>query len=228
MQFSKDTISILKNFATINPAIRLIPGNLVMTCNQATTNYAHAEIPDVIDLDCAISDVNGFLNIVQLVGDNATITQEGNQLAISSPRSVTYWPLVEPDAILTPRQKANFPAGTVEFELNSDDWQQFTRVSRALGVDVLAIVSDDNKIKMRGYNRLSDADFESPLVSVDLSDYQETHKFKFILRMENMKIPVDNYLVKIFAKGSQIASCFEGKLSTHLIALEKSSTHNFE
>lgn len=227
MKFSKNTISLLQNFATINPAIHLKPGTLVMTANRAETNYAHAEIEDVIDLDCGILDLAGFLKILQLADADAEVTLKNDQLAIAGERSVIYWPTVEVSKILTPSNKANFPPATIEFDLKSEDWLQFTRVSRALQVDQIAIYNKNGRILLDGYNRITDPELESPLTSLDMGACDVSSEFKFVLTMQNMRIPVDDYKVKLFARGKQIASCFESEKAMYIISVEKKSVHSF-
>lgn len=227
MKFSKNTIAVLKNFATINPSIHLTPGNLVRTANRATTNYAHATIEDNIDIECAIHDLAGFLSILQLADAEANVTVVDGSLAIRGERSVIYWPTIEVEKILTPARTAVFPPGTIEFELKADDWSQFTRVSRALAVDLIAVSKKDDRIVMDGYNRITDADLANPLVSLDMGECPVETQFKFVLHMQNMKIPVDDYKVKFFAKDKQIASCFESASALHIISVEKTSSHSF-
>ena len=69
MKFSKETIAVLKNFATINSGIVLTPGNFVMTCSIIGTTYADTTIQDEIDNELAIYDLSGFLSVLSLGGE---------------------------------------------------------------------------------------------------------------------------------------------------------------
>ncbi|ADI96338.1 gp45 sliding clamp [Acinetobacter phage Ac42] len=228
MRLSKETQAILKNFSTINSSIKLTPGKFIMTCNLGRTIHASAQIEDEIDIDAGIFDLPGFLTLLGLVDENAEIslTEDGSKFAIKGPRSVVYWPSADPAGLTYPKNTINFPAPTVEFMLKSDTWNQLTRVSRALGVDVIAFNNRDGEVHVDGFNKQADSAFVRPLLSLNLGDAGTTTDFNFILNMANLKLLVDDYKVKIFAKGASMASCFEGS-TVHVIAVEKSSTHGF-
>ena len=66
MQFSEQTLSILKSFSTINKSILMTPGNVLKTITPEKTLIAQANIPDTIPQDACIYDLSRFLSILSL------------------------------------------------------------------------------------------------------------------------------------------------------------------
>ena len=186
MKFSKETLNILKNFSTINSGIMLKPGNFIMTRAVNGTTYAEATISDTIDTDVAIYDLNSFLSILSLVGDDADIImQEDGNLAIKDARSTIFWPAADPSTIVFPTKPIPFPVANVIIDFKGEDLQQLMRVSRGMQIDTIAITNVDGKIVLRGYNKVEDAALTRPKYALTLGDYDGEGNFNFIITMSN-------------------------------------------
>lgn len=233
MKFSKETLNILKNFSTINSGIMLKPGNFIMTRAVNGTTYAEATISDTIDTDVAIYDLNSFLSILSLVGDDADIImQEDGNLAIKDARSTIFWPAADPSTIVFPTKPIPFPVANVIIDFKGEDLQQLMRVSRGMQIDTIAITNVDGKIVLRGYNKVEDAALTRPKYSLTLGDYEGAGNFNFIINMSNMKMTIGDYKLMLWAKmnGSkkQTAAKFEGASASYVVAMEADSTFDFE
>lgn len=231
MKLSRDTLAVLKNFASINSGIMLQPGNLIMTRAINRTTYAEAEIKDQIDIEAAIYDLTGFLNILSLSDEDAEISLEDDmQISIKSARSVIYWPSVDQSSIVYPKKRIPFPTASIIFELKADDYQHLQKVARGLGIDTIGITNKDSKIVLNGYNKTSDSRLDRPLYSVELANYDGENNFNFIFNMANLKMMNADYKVLIWVDekdGKKFASKFEGPTASYVIALENASTHDF-
>lgn len=229
MKFSKDSLSILKNFASINGGIVLSKGNFIMTRSVNGATYAEVTIPEEIDSELAIYDLNAFLSILSLADDGAEIElNKTGDISIKSDRSVINWPSADPATIVSPKKRINFPEPNVTFDITSDDFGKIMRVSRGLGADTIAIKSDGKAIVVNAYNKISDTKLEKPLYTFQVSDYDGA-EFNFIINLLNMKMVNDNYKVQLWASGDQMfASKFEGSNVTYVLAVESDSTHDFE
>jgi hypothetical protein len=73
MKLSKDTLSILKNFANINDGIVFRQGNVLRTCDAQKQILAETTISEVIPNDFGIFDLNRFLSALDLEGENSTL-----------------------------------------------------------------------------------------------------------------------------------------------------------
>lgn len=66
MKLSESTVTVLKNFAKINPAIKFKEGQVIRTLAPSQTVMAKASLEDNIDGNGAVSDLNRFLSVVSL------------------------------------------------------------------------------------------------------------------------------------------------------------------
>lgn len=228
MKLSKETQATLKNFSMINSGIVLSPGNFIMTKNINGSIYAEATIEDTIDEELAIYDLNGFLNLLSMVGD-AEITKSGLDLVISNKTTKINWPLSDKSAIVFPANRVNFPPASIEFELKGEDYSQLTRVSRAMGIDTVVIKNEGGKLLLAGHNFVTDHNLAKPLYTLTLCDYDGPNNFAFTLNMSNMKFQPDDYTVQIYASSAGIAAQFitKDKESKYVVSLEKTSVHDF-
>lgn len=86
MKISKKTLSILKNFSTINQSIVIKPGNIIETISNVKDMFAKVEVEEVFPVQVSIYDLNEFLGVVSLFDDpdfeftdNQVMIKEGNQ-----------------------------------------------------------------------------------------------------------------------------------------------------
>src|SRR5208283_596741 len=75
MKFSPFTISVLKNFSTINSGVVLQPGKKQRTIDQSKTIFAEVLLEDDLPQGFGIYDLNQFLgNVTTLDNPNLTFT----------------------------------------------------------------------------------------------------------------------------------------------------------
>ncbi|ADG60008.1 DNA polymerase processivity factor [Acinetobacter phage Acj9] len=229
MKFSKNLVAVLKTFATINPGVYLRPGDVINTRTQTGSIYAEVQLEpeEAVDIDVAIYDLNAFLQIVSLAGDDADVTlaRDGN-IVIKGPQTTINWPATEPDSITFPKKSINLPPHQVEFELPVDTYNQVMKISRSLGAEKLAISNVEDKIVVNAFAK-SDTEFERPLCSFKVTEYTGDKDFEFIIDMRNLRVMPEDFNVKLWAQGEMFATSFEGKTARYIISVEDSSTHNF-
>ena len=66
MKLSSETISVLKNFATINQNLIIKSGSVVNTMSAMKNIYGKAKVKEVFPQEFAIYDLNEFLAILSL------------------------------------------------------------------------------------------------------------------------------------------------------------------
>lgn len=232
MKFSKETINILKNFASVNSGIMLKKGNFIMTRAVNGTSYCESTISDEINFDVALYDLPGFLSILSLVGESAEITldERMSNIEIKNGRSTINWPSCDPSTIVFPPKPATFPVAKVIFDLPADELKQLLRVARGLQIDTIAIESVDGKILINGYNKIADAKCEKALYSLIVADYDEEEKFKMLLNLSNLKMVDGDYKVMVWGSNSpkkQGAVRFEGSAANYVVVIESDSEFDF-
>lgn len=229
MKFSKHFVSILKNFATIHSGIVLKAGDFVMTRSASGATYAETTLPagEEIEFNVAIFDLNAFLSILSLSGEDSEITSNGDEILIKGKRSVVTWPAADPLDVVHPKKPIVFPPASVEFDLDGEDFKQLMKISHGLGANTLSIANENGKIVISAYNKDLDPNFSKALSTFDVADYDGDKEFKFIIHLENLKLVPANYSVKLWAVGEQYAVKFTGENVNYVISLEDGSTHNF-
>lgn len=220
MKLSKNTLSILKNFASINPSMYLRQGNILTTKSVNNVIYAEATIDDVIDADIGIYDVSEFLSTLGLFGDDFEIHSDvaDQEISIKDKRSSVKYSLVDPSVIVFPAKTVNFPVAEVHFELRNEDMTQILKAASTLGLPEIVITNANGKIVMKAVNSKDDS---ANSYALDIADYDGTNEFEFFISVENMKMVKGDYKVMIAKIG---AIQFEGITSKYIIALESNST----
>lgn len=228
MKFTKETLNILKNFSTINSSIMLNKGNFIMTRALNGTVYAEATIPDAIDADVAIYDLNTFLSVLSLVGESAEINLDKDEnIEIRNERSSIFLSSADPSTISYPKKAITFPVANIIFEIKGEDLQQLMRVSRSMQIDTLGITNVDSKIVIRGYNKAADSANMKVLYTLVSGDYDGTNEFEFFINMSNMKMQPADYKCMIAVSGKQAAIKFEAAHAGYVVAFETDSRHDF-
>ena len=64
MSLSKETLSILKNFSTLNSNILIKPGNVISTVTPAKNIMAQATVSETFDQEIGIFDLSKFLEML--------------------------------------------------------------------------------------------------------------------------------------------------------------------
>lgn len=220
MKLSKNTLSILKNFASINPSMFLRQGNILTTKSVNNVIYAEATIDDVIDSDIGIYDVSEFLSTLGLFNDDFEIVAgvADQEIKIQDKRSSVKYSLVDPSVIVFPAKTVAFPVADVHFTLRSEDMTQIMKAASTLGLPEIMITNTNGKIVIKAVNSKDDT---ANSYALEVGDYDGTNDFEFFILVENMKMVKGDYKVMIAKIG---AVQFEGVSSKYIIALESNST----
>ncbi|MGL4521370.1 MAG: LCP family protein [Bacilli bacterium] len=219
MKLSKSTLKVLSNFATINPSIFLKAGNVISTKSVNNVIYAEATITDTIDADIGIYSVSEFLSVLGLFGADFDIVADiaDQQVKVSDNRSNVKYTLVDPSVITYPAKQLQFPVADVMFELKQEDLKSVVSAASALRLPEIVVTQANGKIIVKAVNS---EDPSANNYAIEVADYEGTNDFEFFLRIENMKLIDDTYVVSITHLG---AVQFEGKQAKYIIAIEKNS-----
>ena len=225
MKLSKETLAVMKNFSTINQGIMLRPGNFIMTKTVNNVCYAEATIADTISEELGIYDLNSFLAIMNLVGDDAEIEIDAltGNIQVSNGRIKINYPASDASVIVTPKKPIQMPVADVIFELKADDLKQITRLSRQMNVTRIAVTTENGRLFIKGSDEI-DKSNPKEAYALDVGAYEGTGQFNFIINLENMKLIDSDYKVLISSKG---AVRFETTNLAYVVAVELDSTSDF-
>ena len=222
MKISKQTLTILKNFTSINSNLLVKPGNKIATVAPAKNVMAEATVDEKFDTEFGIWDMNKFLGTVSLFKD-AEFEFEDKYVTISGGNGskVKYY-YSEPKLLTVPTKTINMPEAVVKFDLTESMFDELVRASSVLQLPHLSVTNDGKKI----IGVVCDKnDPTCNQFSVTLGDNTGNADFSFDFRIENLKFLPGEYEVKI---AKTVISQFTHKdLSLkYWVALESSSQYN--
>ena len=219
MKLSDKTLSVLKNFSTINQSILFKQGSKLRTISVMKNILAEATITEELPKDFGIYDLNQFLNGLSLhqspeldfVNDGHVVIKEGRM------RSKYFF--ADPNVIITPPDKAiDLPTEDVSFELSTDQLDKLLKAAAIYQLADLAVEGGDGVVKLLVRDKKNDT---SNSFSVTVGETDKTFSFNF--KVENIKILPGTYDVSV---SSKLLSRFTSKNQdlTYYIALVPDST----
>ena len=219
MKLSTETISVLKNFSTINANLMVKAGSSLSTMSAMKNIVAKADVAEEFTTPFAIYDLNEFLSALSLFGkpdlefddDFVTITEEGTS------KSLKYW-FSDPSVVTTPSKEISMPSTELTFPLSSDTLNEITKAAAVIGVPDMALAG--GKLMVTDKKNSTANAYET---SLDVGDVSADYKFWF--KVENLKLIPGSYDVEVSSK--KISHFTHTKLGVqYWIALEPESSYN--
>lgn len=216
MKLSANTVSILKNFSTINPSIVLKPGITISTISPTKTIMARATVYDEIPVQVAVYNLGRFISSWSLFNDPDLEFGENSVRMSDSNRSIKYHYSDASIIMVPPEKEIKLPSIDAQCRLANRDIQNVIKALGVLALPEVAIVGDSTKIMLQACNSKEPS---SDAYSVDVGITDRT--FRAIFKPENLKMVDGDYDVEISSKG---ISQFVGAEATYWIAVETTST----
>ena len=219
MKLSDKTLSLLKNFSTINQSILFKQGNKLRTISVMKNILAEANISEEIPKDFGIYDLSQFLNGLSLHQSPELDFENAGHVVIKEGRMRSKYFFADPNVIITPPEKAiDLPSEDVSFELRTEQLDKLLKAAGIYQLPDLAVVGGEGVVKIVVRDKKNDTSNEFAVV------VGETDKeFSFNFKVENIKILPGTYDVIVSQK---LLSRFVSKNHdlTYYIALEPDST----
>ena len=219
MKLSESTLSLLKNFSTINQSILFKQGNKLRTISVMKNILAETTIDEELPRDFGIYDLGQFLNGLSLHNSPELDFQEDNYVVIKEGRSRSKYFFADPQVIVTPPERPmNLPSEDVTFDLSTDQLDKLLKAAAIYQLPDLAVVGANGVVKIVVRDKKNDTSNDFA-ITVGETDKQ----FSFNFKVENIKILPGNYEVVV---SSKLLSRFRSKNQdlTYFIALEPDST----
>ena len=202
MKLSKDTLTVLKNFASINDGIMFRKGNVLRTCDAQKQVLAETTITETIDEDFGIYDLNKFLAVLGLHQDNSQLNIDtATKSAVindNTGRSKITYRICDATMIKNASDKSvKMPDPEVTFTLKQEDLEFILRSSSILGTPHISVTSDGSKIFV---SALDDKNTSTHSNELDVGA-GNGKKYKMLFKTENMKMIPGSYEVSISFKG---------------------------
>ena len=219
MKLSDKTISVLKNFSSINQSILFKEGNKLRTISVMKNILAEATVSEDFSKDFGIYDLNQFLNGLSLHSSPELDFANDGYVVIREGRSRSKYFFADPNVIVTPPDKAiTLPSEGVCFELSTDQLDKLLKAAAVYQLPDISAVGDAGVIKLVVRDKKNDTSNNHEIV-VGETDAE----FVFNFKVENIKVLPGTYEVVVSQK---LLSRFTSKNHdlTYYIALEPDST----
>ena len=136
MNLSNETVSVLKNFATINQNLVIKSGDNISTISAQKNIIAKATVKETFPKDFAIYDLNEFLAALSLFekpdlefrDDFVVITENG-----SAAKSLKYW-YSDPSVVTTTTKDITMPECEISFSLDNNLLSDIQKAAAVIGV----------------------------------------------------------------------------------------------
>ena len=223
MKLSDKTLSLLKNFSTINQSILFKQGTKLRTISVMKNILAEATVSEELPKDFGIYDLGQFLNGLSLHNSPELDFQEDNYVVIKEGRSRSKYFFADSNCIVTPPEKTlTLPDETVSFDLSTDQLDKLLKAAAIYQLPDLAVVGGNGVVKIVVRDKKNDTSNDFAITVGETSNYF-CKNFSFNFKVQNIKILPGNYEVVVSQK---LLSRFRSKNQdlTYFIALEPDST----
>jgi hypothetical protein len=200
MKLSTETLSVLKNFASINQGIMFKKGKILRTVSAQKNVMAEAVVNDEFPTDFGVYDLNNFLSVLTLHKEDPTLDFQDNDVLISGlkGRSKIKYRFCAPHMIVAaPDKPIAMPDPEISFQLDAEDFEWIMKAAAVLSSPCIAVESDGTKVFVTTFDPANDSAHTD---SLEISK-GDGKTYKMIFKLENIKMISGSYDVKISSKG---------------------------
>jgi hypothetical protein len=197
MKLSNETLTVLKNFSSINQGIQFKKGKKLTTVSAGKTVLAQANLKDEFPQDFCVYDLNQFLSVHALFKDTE-IDFDGSNIIIGNGRKNTKYRMTAKEMIVVPPEKEiTLPSVDCSFTLTAEDYESVMKSANVLSSPHIGVVSDGEQVELQAFDAQDDS---AHTFSIDVGEGNGT-KYKIVFKAENIKLIPGSYDVEISFKG---------------------------
>lgn len=191
MKISKDTLDVLKNFASINSNIHFRQGNTLATVNAGKSILAKTTVSESFSKEFAVYDLNNFLANLSLQDDvDLEFKDEFVQFNLDS--GVLEYYYSDPNIVKAAPENDIDVSSYFEFDLPANELSTIIRVAATTQAPKLSLVGDGSKVV------LTVGDPETPRSNAYKKVVADSNLvFKAHVPVENLKLVPGDYTVAI-------------------------------
>jgi hypothetical protein len=226
MKITEDTLTILQNFATINPNIVVEDGTKKLkTVSEAKNIMATAEIEDNIDASFGLYDLNEFLSAINLI-DDPVFEFNSDKIKVNNAKNkqgLTYF-CANPEILTHPKKDISDPEYDVTFTFSNSNIAAIRKAASVLGFDTVSLKKEKDESTI--WAEVSDPfNKSSNAYRLDVGSVDGDASFSFDFLIANLKIVPGDYTVSL---SSMLISKWasEDNAVNYWVALEKTSNYN--
>lgn len=192
----QETLTVFKNFSSINKYIRINKGNVLTILNPSIPLFAMATVPDTFSKTFSLYDLNQWLSTLSLF-DNPNIDYDDKMMTITSGRMSAKYRYSSPETTADqPNTAPTLKDSTFEFTLKKEQLSEILKASSVLGLKELEF-----SIKgLRTFNSDAkgnplDNEYITEIEDVTSSDIENAKSVR--IKVEALKMLPLDYAVKI-------------------------------
>lgn len=195
MELSKETLALIKNFASINGSIVLKQGNKLATISEGKNVMAEASIAETLPMDFPIYDLGEFLNVISLFPTtNLDFSEKHVTVSDGGTSKIKYFAAGEGLVKAAPNT-VKFPGEDVTFRLDASQLAMIQRTSSVLKASDVSIVGDGTNLKVLVSDKKN-----ATSNAYEVTIGQTSEQFKANIKVENLKMLPNDYDVAISKK----------------------------
>ncbi len=219
MKLSDKTLTLLKNFSSINQSILFKKGKSLRTISVMKNILAEATVDEEFPKDFGIYDLNQYLNGLGLHNNPELDFANDGYVVIREGKSRTKYFFADPNVIVTPPDKEiTLPSEDVSFELSTSQLDKLLKAAAIYQLPDLVVVGGDGVVKIVVRDKKNDTSNDFSIVVGETESI-----FSFNFKVENIKIVPGTYDVVVSQKLLSRFTCRDYDLK-YFIALEPDST----
>ena len=219
MKLSDKTISVLKNFSSINQSILFKEGSKLRTISLMKNILAEATVTEEFSKDFGIYDLNQFLNGLSVHQSPELDFANDGYVVIREGGSRSKYFFGDQNVIVTPPEKEiTLPSEDVCFELSTSVLEKLLKAAAVYQVPDLSAVGENGVVKLVIRDKKNDTSHGHEEIVGETNS-----EFVFNFKIENIKVLPGTYDVVVSQK---LLSRFTSKNHdlVYYIALEPDST----
>lgn len=219
MKLSESTISLLKNFSSINQSLLFKEGNKLRTISVMKNILVEANVSETFPKDFGIYDLNQFLNGLSLHSSPDLDFENDQYVVIKEGKSRSKYFFADPSVIVAPPEKEiTLPSEDVCFVLTSQQLEKLKKAASVYQLPDISAIGENGVVKLVARDKKNDTSNDFSIVVGETNEH-----FVFNFKEENLKIVPGNYDVVV---SSKLLSRFSNQNIdvTYYIALEPDST----
>ena len=197
MKLSNETLTVLKNFSSINQGIQFKKGSKLTTVSAGKTVLAQANLKDEFPQDFCVYDLNQFLSVHSLFKDSDIDFTPSDVVFKSGKRKSNYRMTAKEMIVIPPEKEITLPSVDCAFTLTAEDYDSIIKAASVLSSPHIAVQSDGETIEVVAF----DANDNSAHTNSIQVGEGNGKTFKIVFKTENIKLIPGSYDVQISFKG---------------------------
>lgn len=200
MKLSKETISLLKNFAQINTNLYIDKGNVVRTVAPSKHILAKATLSDVFPKSFGIFDMSKFISAINLFQDAELDFTSDNYVTIeNSTGSKLRYVFAEKESLILP--PAEFSGGdkTISVKVTRETLEEVLKAASAISATTVSLMGRDGQVKIVARSVDPNMKGEESVLWGDYSVLigETTRTFAFDFQIDNLKLYPSGYDISL-------------------------------